>query len=258
MKLSALVAAAYVEVQRNLGVKPDVKARFNRLLGRPTEADFKALASFRSPPGTVAVDAGANRGETIASVRLFLPDIPIVAFEPNPLLVEHIKARHPNDPVLTLHPVGLSDAAGRFQLHVPYYKGVPFDGLASFRREEAANWLSTERLAGFDPRHQEIRTFDCEVSTLDTFAVVPAFVKIDVQGLEAAVIAGGAHTISRHKPVILMENNDPAQDSRQLAAMGYRHYAFDGGRMHADRWGSLNTFYIHPQTAGHFDAAVFA
>lgn len=258
MKLSALVAAAYVEVQRNLGVKPDVKARFNRLLRRPTEADFTALAAFRPAPGSVAIDAGANRGETIASVRLYLPHITIVAFEPNPLLVEHIRARHRADDLLTLHPVGLSDTPGHFQLHVPYYKGVPFDGLASFKREEAATWLSPERLAGFDPRHQEVRTFDCEVSTLDTFALAPSFVKIDVQGLEAAVIAGGAETIARHKPVILMENNDPERDSRQLAAMGYRHYAFNGGRMHAERWGSLNTFYIHPQTAGLFDAAVFA
>lgn len=258
MKLSALVAAAYVEVQRNLGVKPDVKARFNRLLRRPTEADFTALAAFRPAPGSVAIDAGANRGETIASVRLYLPHIPIVAFEPNPVLVEHIRARHRADDLLTLHPVGLSDTQGHFQLHVPYYKGVPFDGLASFKREEAASWLSPERLAGFDPRHQEVRTFDCEVSTLDTFALAPSFVKIDVQGLEAAVIAGGAETIARHKPVILMENNDPQRDSRKLAAMGYRHYAFNGGRMHAERWGSLNTFYIHPQTAGLFDAAVFA
>jgi FkbM family methyltransferase len=247
-----------VEVQRSLGVKPDVKARFNRLLRRPTEADFAALAAFRPAHGTVSVDAGANRGETIASVRLYLPDIPIVAFEPNPVLVDLIRARHRSDPALTLHPVGLSDAVGRFELYVPYYKGVPFDGLASFSREEAASWLSAERLAGFDARHQEIRTFDCEVSKLDAFSLAPSFVKIDVQGLEAAVIAGGAETIARHKPVILMENNDPQRDSRQLAEMGYRYFAFDAGRMHAKRWGSLNTFYIHPETAGLFDAAVFA
>jgi FkbM family methyltransferase len=248
MKLTALIAAAYVEVQRTTGHKPSVRSRLNKLLNRPTEPDFKLLRHLRVPPGHVCADIGANRGETIASARLFQPDVPIVAFEPNPVLEPIIQARNAADAKLTLYMVGLSDRPGTFDLHVPYYKGVPFDGLASFEYDEAANWLSPDRLAGFDPRHHSVRSFTCRVATLDSFGLVPAFIKIDVQGLEPQVIRGGRDTIGAHLPVILMENNRPERDAADLLALGYRPYAFTDRGLVADRAGDLNTVYLHPQT----------
>ncbi len=245
MKMSALIAAAYVEVQRTTGRKPSLTARLNRLLHRPVEPDFRILRHFRLPASYVCIDAGANRGESIASTRLFQPLAPIVAFEPNPLLSEVIRRRHPNDLHLTLKAFGLGDAPGRFELHVPYYKGVPFDGLASFKREEAAQFLNPERLLGFDGRHQEIRTFECEVATLDSFSLKPAFIKIDVQGLEPAVIRGGSAMFAAHKPVVLMENNKPDVDAAQLIGLGYQPYAYVEDKLVVGTYGSLNTFYIH-------------
>ncbi len=256
MNLSALIAAAYVEVQRTTGRKPSLTSRLNRLLRRPVEADFAALQHFTPPAGTCYVDIGANRGETIASARLYLPTVPIVAFEPNPVLHPIIEMRNRGDQKLTLQRVGLSDAPGSFDLHVPYYKGVPFDGLASFRREEAATWLNRDRLVGFDSKHQEVRTFTCDVATLDAFGLVPSFIKIDVQGLEPAVIRGGRRTIAAHLPAILMENNDTARDAVDLVGLGYRAYAWDGARLIADTTGRLNTFYVHPATRSAFKAIV--
>lgn len=258
MNLSAIIAAAYVEVQRTTGHKPSLRARMNRLLHRPTEPDFKVLRHFRLPARKVCVDIGANRGETIASARLYLPNAPIVAFEPNPVLQDIIKARHPADRALTVHPCGLGDTPGSFDLHMPYYKGVPFDGLASFRREEAETWLSPERLVGFDPKHQTIRTFQCRIATLDSFALAPAFIKIDVQGLEPAVIRGGRNTIGAHLPVILMENNKPEADAADLTALGYVPHAYVGGRLEARAHGRLNTFYVHPETRDLFAPEAYA
>jgi FkbM family methyltransferase len=256
MNLSALIAAAYVEVQRTTGRKPSLSSRINRVLQRPVEPDFAALRHFKPPAGTCYVDIGANRGETIASARLFLPDVPIVAFEPNPLLHPIIERRNRGDRQLTLQRVGLSDQPGSFDLHVPYYKGVPFDGLASFRREEAATWLNPDRLVGFDAKHQEIRTFNCQVSTLDAFGLRPSFIKIDVQGLEPAVIRGGHATIAAHLPVVLMENNDPERDAAGLLELGYRAYAWQGAKLVENATGELNTFYVHPSTRTTIAAAL--
>jgi FkbM family methyltransferase len=258
MNMSALMAAAYVEVQRTTGRKPSLTARLNRLLQRPVEPDFCGLKHFRLPAGHVCIDAGANRGESIASVRLFQSTAPIVAFEPNPLLGDVIRQRHPRDPNLTLKTVGLGDAPGQFELHVPYYKGVPFDGLASFKRDEAATFLNADRLVGFNARHLAIRTFTCAVATLDSFNLKPAFIKIDVQGLEPAVIRGGLASIAAHKPIILMENNKPESDAAQVLAMGYLPYAYRGDKLVAGTYGSLNTFYIHPQTRHLFAPDAYA
>ncbi len=258
MNLTALIAAAYVEVQRTTGVKPNVTSRLNGLLKRPVEDDFRALARFTPPADRVFLDIGANRGETISAVRLFQPGVPIVAFEPNPTLGALIRAKHGGDPQFTLHAIGLGDAAGSFDLHVPYYKGVAFDGLASFRRNEAETWLTPDRLVGFDAKHQEIRTFECRVARLDAFALKPCFIKIDVQGLEAAVIRGGLDTIGAHKPVVLLENNKPEVEAAELTAMGYVAHALRDGFLVANAYGGLNTFYIHPQTGGWFAAALYA
>jgi FkbM family methyltransferase len=249
MNLSAFVAAAYVEVQRTTGRKPSLTARMNRWRGRPVEPDFAALATLTFAADRVLVDIGANRGETIAATRLFQPSQPIVAFEPNPLLHDIIRTRNLPDPSLTLNACGLGDTAGWFDLHVPYYKGVPFDGLASFRREEAATFLNRDRLIGFDPRHQEVRTFRCEVKTLDTFALKPALMKIDVQGLEAAVIRGGIETIKAWRPIVLMENNDPARDAADLLSLGYKPHAWRDNALLEGQLGDLNTFYVPPRVA---------
>ena len=258
MRLQSVIAAAYVEVQSRFGFKPDVKRRVNALLRRPVEDDFRALAHFHLTPGHVIVDAGANRGETIAATRLFQPTAPIGAFEPNPLLAESQRARCASDGHVTIENSGLGRAAGQFDLFVPYYKGVPFDGLASFREEEAANWLNADRLAGFDSVHQTIRRFHCRVGTLDTFALRPGLIKIDVQGLEPDVIAGGLATIEADKPAVLMENNTPQTDAIDLFRLGYEAYAFEGGRLRRGKIGSLNTFYIHPDRRDAFDPSIYA
>jgi FkbM family methyltransferase len=258
MSKSSLMAAAYVEVQSRFGFKPDVTRRLNTLLRRPVEADFLALKNFRPAPGTVMVDIGANRGETIAAVRLFHPDVRIVAFEPNPILGERLAVRYKTDIAFQLNRCGLGVKDGGFDLYVPYYKGVPFDGLASFHREEAATWLNAERIYGFDPKHQTVEKFACQVRRLDAFNLKPAFVKIDVQGFEPDVIAGGLETFRTFRPVILMENNQPDADSVGLKALGYRPFSYENGRLHPNRVGPLNTFYVHdPRTSG-FDPGIFA
>ena len=52
----------------------------------------------------------------------------------------------PSAPKTAVEQSGLGEDEGSFELHVPYYKGVPFDGLSSFVREEAANWLNRDRV----------------------------------------------------------------------------------------------------------------
>jgi FkbM family methyltransferase len=258
MAVDAYVAAAYVEAQRWFGFKPDVKRRVNALLRRPIEDDFRVLAHYCNPAGHLIVDIGANRGETIAAARLFQPVTPIVAFEPNPILVNALRRRFANDANVRLVESGLGAESGQFDLFVPYYKGVPFDGLASFRRSEAETFLNRDRLIGFDARHQTIRAFSCAVATLDSFALNPGFMKIDVQGLEPAVIRGALGTIERSKPIILMENNAPDLDATDLLARGYVRHAYRDGRLVAGELGALNTFYIHPATRDRFASAAYA
>lgn len=48
---------------------------------------------------------------------------------------------------------------------------------------------------------------DVEVVTLDSLRLAPDFVKIDVEGMEYAVLIGGEQTIRTYRPVVMLEEN---------------------------------------------------
>lgn len=185
----------------------DAGYRFARRLSRrPHEADFHVLARLRCEPGEVLVDVGANHGQTIESMRLCGPRTTIVAFEANPALAQGLRRLYRASPDVRIESCGLSDRAGRFTLYVPRYNGFVYDGLASLDRTSAETWLGPATLYGFDRRNLWIADVECRVETLDAFDLRPAFIKIDVQGLEREVLQGALRTIEQHQPALLIED----------------------------------------------------
>lgn len=70
------------------------------------------------------------------------------------------------------------------------------------------------RYYGFNPAHVGITAVTCALRTLDSFRFeqAPYFMKIDAQGHESAVLAGGAATLASARPVVMVEGawRDPA------------------------------------------------
>lgn len=225
---------------------PDLKATAQRVvrqgLRRPFEEDFLALRRLGLAPGSRCLDVGANRGQSIDAIRLCTDSPVIDAFEPNGLLAERLQRRFAGDPTVTVRNVALGDEPGAFTLHVPSYRGYVFDGLASLDEEEARGWLRG-RVLGYDERQLRVQAVRCEVVRLDDLGLEPAFVKLDVQGFEAHVLRGGAETLARHRPVLLVET--PVPEVRAvLDGLGYRPHGYIGGRLVPDREGALNTFFL--------------
>ncbi len=256
MHYRSVLRAARVELESRVG-ELNVERIMSTISGRRFEEDFEAIRHFRHPSGRVILDVGANRGQSIAAIRYFEAMTPVIAYEPNPLMVARLKKRFAQDRQLQIIPCGLGSETGSFDFYVPHYKGVAFDGLASFDETEAADWLNPERMFLFNRRHVAVKKLSCNVATLDSFQVEPSLIKIDVQGLEASVIKGGSNTLAASRPVVLMENNQPERDAAQLFDMGYIPHAFEGGHLRSRQFGKLNTFYIHPATAELFDPAVY-
>lgn len=225
-------------------IKAAAQYRLARLTGRPFEADFEALRLFGGE-ARLHLDIGANRGQSITAIRLCTQHPRIVSFEPNPKLAAALLRRFAGTEGLRIEPVGLGAEPGEFELHIPSYRGYVFDGLASTDREMAASWLNPRTILGFDPAKLSIETVRCRIRMLDSFALEPFFVKIDVQGAELAVLQGGSRTIERHRPVMLIEWPEP-DVAEWLAARGYAPYAYDA---QAQRFGrganrGLNTFFM--------------
>lgn len=121
---------------------------------------------------------------------------------------------------------GLSDQPGNLVLHTPLKDNGTFRyGLAHMGEIDRAGLY----------HHQEV-----PVTTIDRFVADEGlerldFIKMDVEGLEKRILEGGAQTITRHRPVMLLELVDEqlshAGDSLEatwelLESWGYRPATF--------------------------------
>jgi FkbM family methyltransferase len=177
-------------------------------------------------------------------MMLFCPDKRIHAFEPNQILFNRLKTRFGNREQVRLINAGLSNALGTFNLFIPVYNGWEFDGLASFDRHSAESWLNADTLIFFDKNRMKIEEISCQVTQLDDYNLQPGFIKIDVQGLEDKVILGGAATIARCRPMLLIETG-PASDALEaLLPARYQPCALQDGQLVVGQRGIQNTLYF--------------
>jgi FkbM family methyltransferase len=155
-------------------------------------------------------------------------------FEPLPSCCTYIEAAGIDN--VQVYNCALSDQAGRMRLYIP---------LAGARAVHTR--ASLEKPAG------ACEMLDVEVRTVDSF-VLPRvdFIKVDVEGAEAAALRGACDTIERHRPALLVEI-DRARHTRNsfdallgwLAARGYTPHVLAGGRIRRsdDPWADANTHF---------------
>src|SRR5215213_5450437 len=115
--------------------------RLNRMLGKPHEHDFNLLKKFPGNNGELLfVDIGTNRGDAIMSMLTM----------------------HKNCKKVKLHNCGLAKDNGSFTLYLPFFRSFMFDGLASFNKTEASDWLKG-RIFGYRDKLLHMKEINCEV-----------------------------------------------------------------------------------------------
>jgi FkbM family methyltransferase len=218
-----------------------------RLLRRPHEADFRVLSML---PEGCCIDIGANQGQSIESILLFQPSAQVIAFEANPRLAAKLTQRYRRKKSIQINSFGLSNTCGIFRLYIPSYNGFEYDALASMDRDHAASWIGAETVYNFRPQKLRVEEAECRTKTLDSFNLEPVFVKVDVEGLEYAVLEGARQTLTRHLPVVLLEYSEADDRAKQLLhSLGYAEYAYDGSGFEKGPSGrnKPNSFFIPPK-----------
>ncbi len=172
---------------------------------RPHEHDFRALRLLEFSDVPLLIDVGGNIGQSVLSLYTVFPAASVVSFEPNPTVLLKLQRLTKKFPDLTIIPKGLSDQRSEAELFVPSYNGNTLTGLASFDYESARSWLSSDSVLRFDPMKLTISYKRLPLVRLDDCRLQPDFIKIDVQGLEYRVLAGGLETIRKYRPVIMAE-----------------------------------------------------
>jgi FkbM family methyltransferase len=194
--LPALLRGSEGRIQRGLGRG----LRFNGansamgfVLGTHDPEVQYALSRLLKP-GMVAYDIGANVGFTaMLAAKRVAPSGRVVCFEPlaEPAAQIAHNARLNDFPFVEVHQVALASS----------------NGDAEFFVSQESTW---GRLSQAGPAPQQNGVIHVPMRTLDAYAASeglppPEFIKMDVEGVEAEVIAGGKSLLASARPVMVIE-----------------------------------------------------
>jgi len=172
-------------------------------------------------PDKISVDVGANMG--IYAFAMAKYSHSVIAFEPNtdlwPFLRRFLGAN------VRLEDAALSNETGQAEFRIV----ADNTGVATI---EANNPLS------MIDRPETIAARSVTTRTLDSFGLTDvSFIKIDVEGHEEAVLAGGRETIAANRPVVLVEAEDrhnpgaPGRVAGWFAALDYDGFFIKARRL---------------------------
>ena len=180
------------------------------------ELEIHELARLLPATG-VAIDVGANVGYYSKALKLLGLDV--VSFEPDQTYRKRqtalLGAR------ARIESVALSDANGEGVIRVPQTGSGDYGGSLG----------SLSQLAV--PDDLVASSYRTPLRTLDSYGFEGVvFIKIDVEGYEEAVLAGGMETLIRFKPLLLIEieeRHNPRgleRISKNLAVLGYEGFFY--------------------------------
>ena len=178
--------------------------------------------------GDLALDVGANVG--LFALALARLGARVIAFEPNPSMVNAVRLLRLRG--VEVRPYALSDRDGGATLALP-------DG------DTGRATIDDARVPQGDPRMAvALRRLD------DLGLTGVTFIKIDVEGHEEAVLDGGAATIARDRPALLIEIEE-AFNPGGLVRIAARLDGHRGWFLIDRRWHPLDDFDV----AVHQDSA---
>jgi FkbM family methyltransferase len=202
---------------------------YHRLLRYRWRAERAELGYLlrQSFQGGSVFDVGAHRGVySYWMHRRYCNGTRVVAFEPQPELIEHLvdlKQTFHLDR-LVVEPIGLSSQNGKLRMHRPrnHWGAATVDEFC------------------YDDRDTDV--FDVPVTTIDEYVenhpeLRPVrFIKCDVEYHEDEVLAGAERTLRDDRPELLVEWSTPRRSHRDrlfrlVQSLGYAIFQFEYGRL---------------------------
>jgi FkbM family methyltransferase len=183
---------------------------------REIQASLSIAKAFDAAGG-LFLDVGAHMGTY--SVTLGRAFDRVIAFEPNGRMYQLLRFNTYNLPHVECRKIGLSNRRARYALRVE-----PSNTGNASLHESGASFDH----AGTCLEHAEVDTLDAQLAGMQQPV---SFIKIDDEGHELQVLAGGREALSRDRPLVAIEyvrafqQRSAASVPEFLLEMGYRLFA---------------------------------
>ena len=174
------------------------KSRIQRIQDRFVLRPSLFERAIRNKESAVFIDIGASVGNTVGAVLDLCPSATVYAFEPQLDQAMSISSRFSMNPNVHVCPLGIGSDQRKLPLHVT-------------QRKQCSSFLRTSGLGmRVAPFAREETTLESEIISLDywysTLKMPPTcidLIKVDTQGFEKEIIAGGKLVFSKTACVIL-------------------------------------------------------
>lgn len=159
---------------------------------------YRTFAEYPDEPYRVIVDVGAARGDYAARAAMLFPVTRVVMVEARPNAARDIRERFRGDPRFSVVEAAISEACGETVFHVNEMK-------------DSSSMLHVNRSASesaFGKSFGTVEEIVVKTITLDTLyenEKLPAvdLLKVDIQGAEMRLIAGGNVALRKTRAVLL-------------------------------------------------------
>jgi FkbM family methyltransferase len=200
----------------------------------PHDEDFCVFSNFTNRK-EVFLDIGANIGISAVSFRLFNREAKIISFEPSPWLKPALEwLKNEEGEKFDYFMYGAGNESVTLELYIPCLNNRPNFYLASFvvdRFGPATEAIQDMRKL-LKAQPQDVYTvckIPVQIKPIDDFGLNPSLVKIDAETFEYQVLQGMQDTISRCRPLIMLEGANRDEKIRSFFSEHAYHFAMRKG-----------------------------
>jgi FkbM family methyltransferase len=175
---------------------------------------------FQSLNIDTVLDIGGNKGQFTKTISVLLPEARIYGFEPLPFCFDEFQKFADKNQLVKVFNVGIGDVSGKMS-----FESDSFSPSSSFLK------MTDIHRQAYPYAGKEIKTVDVKIVRLDGFITSEKinlgnslFIKIDVQGYEDKVLAGGKETIKKAKIVIVETSFSVLYESQPLFGEIYQTF----------------------------------
>ena len=196
----------------------------------PHDEDFYVFSNF-TDSNEVFLDIGANIGISAVSFRLLNRQAKIISFEPSPWLKPALQwLKNEEGEKFDYFMYGAGNESVTLDLFIPCLNKTPDFYLASFIADRFGPALPSIRdmreLMKAKPQDvYAVCKIPVQIKPIDDFGLTPSLVKIDAETFEYQVLQGMQDTISRCRPLIMLEGANRDELVRSFLAKHSYHFA---------------------------------